>query len=91
MVYNDFMDPVVLVFNTHECRNWLLGPVQQKIKILFVSVEVRTARGSAGDLRLTVSALPSKVMLVCLPGPRALVLSLAGKVVRKLTTWLRFF
>lgn len=39
------MDPVVLAFNTHECRNWLLGPLQQKIKILFVSVEVRTARG----------------------------------------------
>lgn len=45
MIYNNFMDPVVLAFNTHECRNWLLGPLQQKIKILFVSVEVRTARG----------------------------------------------
>ena len=90
MVYNDFMDPVVLAFNTRECRRWLLGPVQQKIQILFVSVEVRTARGSAGDPCLTVSALPSKVMLVSLPVPGALVLSLASKV-RKLTTWLRFF
>lgn len=68
MVYNDFMDPVGRTFNAHECRNWLLGPVQQKIKILFVSVEVRTSRGSAGDLCLIVLPLPSKVVLVCLPG-----------------------
>lgn len=47
--------------------------------------------GKCSDPCLIVLALPSKVVLVCLPGPWALVLSLTGKEVRKLTSWLRFF
>lgn len=45
---------LVLAFDTNECWSWRLGPVPEKIKILFDCLGVGALRGTAAELCLIV-------------------------------------